>query len=59
MPFSDISKNDKITFSDTKSYPDCLPVGNAEKVYLFRYPNYTEERDELQQTVVAVSNRGR
>ena len=28
----------KITFSDTKSYPDCLPVGNAEKVYLFRYP---------------------
>ena len=37
MPFSDISQNDKITFSGTKSYPDCLPVGNAEKVYLFRY----------------------
>jgi hypothetical protein len=38
MPFSDISQNDKITFSDTKSYPDCTPVGSAEKVYLFRYP---------------------
>ena len=37
MPFSDISQNDKITFSDTESYPDCLPVGNAEKVDLYRY----------------------
>ena len=31
MPFSDISQNDKITFSDTKSYPDCPAIGNAEK----------------------------
>ena len=38
MPFSDISQNDKITFSDTKSYPDCPAIGNAEKVDLFRYP---------------------
>jgi hypothetical protein len=38
MPFSDISQNDKIVFSDTESYPDCTPVGNAEKVDLFRYP---------------------
>ena len=58
MPFSDISQNDKTTFSDTKSYPDCLPVDNAEKVYLFRYPNYTEERDELQQTVVIFFDEG-
>lgn len=38
MPFSDISQNDKITFLDTKSYPDCPAIGNAEKVDLFRYP---------------------
>jgi len=38
MPFSDISQNYKIAFSDTKSYPDCPAIGNAEKVYLFRYP---------------------
>lgn len=38
MPFSDISQNDKITFSDIKSYSDCLAIGNAEKVDLFRYP---------------------
>ena len=35
--FRTISQNDKITFSDTKSYPDCTPVGSAEKVDLFRY----------------------
>ena len=37
LSFSDIFQNGKTAFSDIKSCPDCLAIGNAEKVDLFRY----------------------
>ena len=64
MPFSDISQNDKIAFSDIESYPDCPPTGNAEKVDLFRYPitrrremNYSKQSLQFQMGQIGDSEK--